>query len=524
MFALTATLLGGATSAYAIMTSLELVDQLHEPQAEQVDQFALLDLIQSGEGSAAFEGAFETGDELFETRFNALDGVGADVGDGTRFTRVPRADLEGPGEWADHFPPRVTGPNGQACNECHAVPFGTAAGNAAMTVHRDPTRSGRLDLFIQRDVTSLFGSGALQRLAEEMTERLHAQRAAAAAMACDKGKRQTVKLSAKNVSFGKITAIPAKKSSKSNKSNKSKSQGACEVGFDTAKVEGIDADLVVKPFQWKGTEPSVRSFNRGASHNELGMQPVELVGVGVDGDGDGVTDEFTVGDQTALAVYVAGQPRPTTRIELASLGLIDPLSETEIEAIEEGRRQFDKAGCDSCHKPVLTIDDPVFSEPSLNANFRDEVFPAGQDPVAHGVDYRYPVAFDLTTDLPDNIVEDEDGTVVFRLGNFQADGRGGAIVGLFGDLKRHDMGEALAESVDEGGFGASVWLTAELWGVGSTAPYLHDGRATTLTEAILEHGGEAARSRNRFARLGRDEQAALIAFLDNLVLFKMEEE
>jgi CxxC motif-containing protein (DUF1111 family) len=86
------------------------------------------------------------------------------------------------------------------------------------------------------------------------------------------------------------------------------------------------------------------------------------------------------------------------------------------------------------------------------------------------------------------------------------------------------MGRDLAESVDEIGTGKSVWLTKELWGVGSTAPYLHDGRATTLTEAILEHGGEAAAARENFERLALADQAALIAFLDNLVLFKKQEE
>ena len=86
------------------------------------------------------------------------------------------------------------------------------------------------------------------------------------------------------------------------------------------------------------------------------------------------------------------------------------------------------------------------------------------------------------------------------------------------------MGQDLAESIDETGTGKSVWLTKELWGVGSTAPYLHDGRATTLTEAILEHGGEAAAAKESFELLALADQEALIAFLDNLILFKIPEE
>jgi CxxC motif-containing protein (DUF1111 family) len=84
------------------------------------------------------------------------------------------------------------------------------------------------------------------------------------------------------------------------------------------------------------------------------------------------------------------------------------------------------------------------------------------------------------------------------------------------------MGPGLAETIDEVGTGAAMFLTENLWGVGSTAPYLHDGRATTLTEAILEHGGEAGGSRASFAALSTADQRDLLAFLNNLVLFKQE--
>ena len=298
--------------------------------------------------------------------------------------------------------------------------------------------------------------------------------------------------------------------------------------MNTADVRGVDPDLVIKPFQWKGSVASLRDFNRGASHNELGMQPVELVGAGIDGDFDGVVDELTIGDQTALAIYLAAQPRPTTRLELDSLGLLDPpLTPDEKSRIQRGgvRLASSELGCAGCHRQTLTLDDPIFSEPSQHAAYRDAVFPAGQDPVASGVDPRRAVRFDLTRDQPDNVLLNADGSVRFRLGSLRVDARSRkAQVDLGGDLKRHDMGPGLRESVDEKGTGASVFLTENLWGVGSTAPYLHDGRATTLSEAILEHGGEAATSRSNFLRLSTQEQADVIAYLDNLVLFKLPEE
>jgi CxxC motif-containing protein (DUF1111 family) len=85
------------------------------------------------------------------------------------------------------------------------------------------------------------------------------------------------------------------------------------------------------------------------------------------------------------------------------------------------------------------------------------------------------------------------------------------------------MGRGLAENIDEAGTGSSMWMTKELWGVGSTGPYLHDGRATTITEAVVEHGGEAEASRNAAAALSTAEQGDLLAFLENLILFTLQE-
>ena len=508
---LVAALILGFTMTAAAVIASDAQAETDEDGPLHVNQLNLLDLVKSGASQKAFEEAFELGDELFETQFRAQDGVGANVGEGQRFTRVPRADLKGKGEWYNHTPPRTTGPNGRSCDECHNQPFSDGAGSAALAVHRSPLREESPGAFIRRDAPHLFGLGAVQRLAEEMTRDLLVERLLAGIEACKVKRPVTKELRANGISFGKIVALPNQEAS-------------CKVEFDTAGVKGVEPDLVIRPLQWKGNHVSVRDFTRDAAHNELGMQPVETTGDGVDGDFDGVVDEMTVGDMTALVLYMAAQPRPTTKLELASLGVIEPLAAEEEKAIRAGLESFKKAGCAGCHQPELKIENPVFSEPSQHFAYRDKVFPAGQDPLALGVDPKHPVSFDLTADQPDNIIEDEDGHVTFHLGAFRQDDSGHAIVEMFGDLRHHDMGPELAENVDEAGTGASVFLTAELWGVGSTAPYLHDGRATTLTEAILYHGGDAAQSREAFKALPVLEQKNIIAFLSNLVLFKFEEE
>jgi hypothetical protein len=89
---------------------------------------------------------------------------------------------------------------------------------------------------------------------------------------------------------------------------------------------------------------------------------------------------------------------------------------------------------------------------------------------------------------------------------------------VFTDFKRHDLGEAFHERDYDGSF-RTEFLTEALWGVGSTAPYGHDGRSINLEEVILRHGGEAQRSRNAFARLTENSRRTILEFLGTLVLF-----
>ncbi|MCH9682553.1 MAG: hypothetical protein K0V04_14040 [Deltaproteobacteria bacterium] len=87
---------------------------------------------------------------------------------------------------------------------------------------------------------------------------------------------------------------------------------------------------------------------------------------------------------------------------------------------------------------------------------------------------------------------------------------------LYSDLLLHDMGEAMADSVVMQVATGSEFRTQPLWGVAVSSPYLHDGRADTLADAIEWHGGEASSSRDAYAALSEDEQADVIAFLESL--------
>jgi CxxC motif-containing protein (DUF1111 family) len=90
------------------------------------------------------------------------------------------------------------------------------------------------------------------------------------------------------------------------------------------------------------------------------------------------------------------------------------------------------------------------------------------------------------------------------------------------DLLLHDMGEGLADGRPEGEADGREWRTAPLWGIGLTATvggqgyYLHDGRARSILEAILWHGGEAQRSRDAVIGMSTMDREQLIRFIESL--------
>ncbi len=90
------------------------------------------------------------------------------------------------------------------------------------------------------------------------------------------------------------------------------------------------------------------------------------------------------------------------------------------------------------------------------------------------------------------------------------------------DLLLHDMGEGLADNRPEARATGREWRTPPLWGIGLTrrvsghTQFLHDGRARSLLEAILWHGGEAQTARDAVVTMPKPDRDALIRFLESL--------
>jgi hypothetical protein len=240
--------------------------------------------------------------------------------------------------------------------------------------------------------------------------------------------------------------------------------------IDYSEVEGIDEDLVVRPFGRKGEFATVRGFDVGALQFHFGMQAVELVGENVDDGDDGVANEITVGELSVLHVHNVTLPRPTQW--------------SKPRDTRQGRRLFRDLGCAGCHVPELRT----------RSRYLPLAFP------------------EVDTDPTRNVYLQVD--LASKLPRFRRHRSGGVRVPLFSDLKRHDMGPGLAESA--GSDLDPLFVTARLWGVADTAPHLHDGRATTLTEAILYQGGKAQQARDDFAYLSDRGRIELLRFLRSL--------
>jgi hypothetical protein len=465
-------------------------------------------------GKVSFRELFEQGRDLFHAAYNGLDGVG--IGRLPDGTPVHRFSLQPLG-----FAPLA--PSSQSCGGCHNMPVAAAAGLSQTNLLNDPNVDG-VGPFNLRSTTSLHGDGLLQLLSQEITEELQGIRTEAVEAArAQAGTAVRLPLQSKGVSYGEIVAV---------------SDASGEVVLDLGDVVGVDPDLVVRPLAWKGTVPTVRALVSAAASIAMGMQAEEFVWLrqGADGsldlDGDGVERELSVGDVTALTVYTAAQETPQELERLATWGWVAAPSPAQEEQVERGRAAFAEVGCATCHVPQLELENTVFEEPTARGN--GAYYDASLVERGAGYDLERPFRFDLLTDPHEPRVEPRDG--------------GGAIVRLYGDLKRHAMGRALA---DPGGptasitpevvplqhegkvvlVSADVFLTAELWGVGNTGPWLHDGRAGSLREAVALHGedapvavgepgrSEAQEARDAFLALPEAGQTDLVAFLLSLRTF-----
>jgi cytochrome c peroxidase len=456
-------------------------DDDDQPIGERPTIEVHLDQDRIDSGDVRLKELIRRGRILFDAAFNSLDGQGRP---GSTGGGAPRQ----PGQPAFI---RTSAPDANSCLGCHAQPRSGGAGDFVANVfvlaqNLDPVTTSVEGTFSnERNTLGMMGGGPIEMLAREMSVELIAIRTAARAQAAATGVAVTRPLRAKGVAFGSITVLP-------------------DGRVDASGIQGVDCDLIVKPFHQKGAVVSLREFSNNAMNHHHGMQSVERFGEGVDADGDGKADELTVGDITAVTIFQATLNTP---------GRVLPADGRRRAAAERGEHLFSAVGCATCHVPSMILNDAVFTEPNP-FNPPGNVRPA---------DVRRTFSFDMTREGPGPRLEPL--------------GRRRAIVRAFTDLKRHDLNDDdfshfANEQVPQGnlaGFAPQSmftapqparptrqFLTRKLWDVGNTAPYGHRGDLTMLTEAIHFHGGEARAVRDAYFAMSAGDQAAVIEFLKTL--------
>jgi CxxC motif-containing protein (DUF1111 family) len=186
-------------------------------------------------------------------------------------------------------------------------------------------------------------------------------------------------------------------------------------------------------------------------------------------------------------------------LEFYLLNYFKPGTYRQTQATRAGRHIMEAIGCTQCHLPDLP----------LQHDRRVADVETSYDPTSGGLNSLFATATPLYSE-----VDDGSGFPPLKLPL----GQPFLVRNIFADFKRHDLGPKFHERHFDGTL-TTHFMTAPLWGVGSTAPYGHDGRSINLEEVILRHGGEAQASREAFAQLSEDKQAAVLRFLESLVLF-----
>ena len=438
---------------------------------------------------------------LFDARWTDQEGAGRPL---TKGTGKPLADPTNPLVFPNNFN-RISGPDANACAGCHNQPRSGGAGEQVANVFvlgqrfdfatfdasdASPTRGGadewQRPVTLQsaaneRNTVGMFGAGYIEMLARQITASLQRQRDSLAPGG-------STELLVQGVHYGTL-------------------RRHADGRWDTAAISSLPApslastgpddppSLIIRPFHQAGAVVSLREFTNNAMNHHHGIQTTERFGTG-DPDGDGYTTEMTRADVTAVSLYQA---------TLAVPGRVIPRNPRIEAAVRTGEAVFEQIGCAGCHTPslALTRRNWIFSEP--NPYNPDGNLKVGDSPE---------LAINLNSQR-------------FELPRLAKNGRR-VTVPAYTDFRLHDITTGpndpncepldmhFAPGTTEFFAGNCRFLTARLWGVADSGPYMHNGKYTTMRGAIEAHRGAAQHSTDAWLAASDYERDAVIEFLKTL--------
>jgi len=469
-------------------------------------------LADGEEFTTPLEQLLRYGQQLFTAQFTVQEGAGRPLSKGTG---APLSDPTSALTFPRNFD-RLSSPEANACSGCHNAPVPGGGGDRVTEVfvlaqrfdhmtfdHQDAvTTRGAIDesgKFVtvdnatdDRKTIGMSGSGYLEMVARQMTSDLQT-----IARAMPRGSKR--QLASKGISFGVLAH---------NLDGTWDTSAVVGLPAPSLKTKGTDVpSLIILPYHQAGAVVSIRQFTNNAMNHHHGMQSEERFGLNTDPDGDGVVNELTVADITAISLFQAAMAAP---------GRVIPRDRQIERAILDGEKLFSQIGCSSCHMNALPLNNRgwLYSEPN-------PYNPSGNLQVG-SVDYPHTapaLTMDLTSDqLPKpRLYPDADGVIA---------------VPAFTDLKLHDISatsnpatdpecEPLDQNQPAGspGFfaGNCKFITRKLWGFyNQGGAFMHHGKFTTAREAIQNHNGEALAQRKNFDALPSPQQNEIIEFLKSL--------
>ncbi|MEQ8653380.1 MAG: di-heme oxidoredictase family protein [Kiloniellales bacterium] len=216
-------------------------------------------------------------------------------------------------------------------------------------------------------------------------------------------------------------------------------------------------------FGWKASTPTLKAQSADAFAGDIGISTPGNEPYGDCTEAQSLCRQAPHGEQAELGVSEAPDPLLDLVAFYSGNLAVPARRQVEDPQVLGGKRLFYEAGCAACHRP------------------------------------KYVTSRDVDQDQH-----------AFQL------------IWPYSDFLLHDMGEGLADGRPVGDAGGREWRTAPLWGIGLTEEvsghsfFLHDGRARSVLEAILWHGGEAEAAKDAVVSMTAEERDALLAFLKSL--------
>ena len=284
-------------------------------------------------------------------------------------------------------------------------------------------------------------------------------------------------------------------------------------------------------FGWRANSPKLVRFVDRACGNELSLetkrrpQPIDPSRPNYRNSSIDISDD----EIHAMSTFITTLARPVQQL---------PTDPEAIARVNRGQAAFESVGCAVCHVPRLGQVDGLYSDlllhdmgPYLYDFDAAEPYVRSQKPLKQAklvsrieMPYYGSPTIVSSTVIPDQFISPRYPQVSSDYKTVIAS-REIRTINLSPKNRPSRRASSLAQVRDEIGVErrlkptvtAQEWRTPPLWGVRDSAPYLHDGRAESLLEAIVMHDGESAGTRDRFLQLPVEDRKALIEFLETLV-------